>query len=168
MIKKINYKVIDNFLSEEEYNNIHNLLHNKYFPWYYFPDITNTNKESKGYLFYLAHTFYAEDSPNSSYFNQIKFLLKKIDTKSLIRIKANLYPNQGNNEPLNEMHIDYPFKHKGAIYSINTCNGGTILKDGTFIKSVKNRLLLFDPSEMHDSKSASDVKARLNININYF
>jgi len=164
----IKYKVIDNFLSEKEHNNIYNLLHNEYFPWFYHSDISFNGKESKGYSFYLTHTFYVKDSPNSTYFDEIKILLKKLNIKSLIRVKANLYPNQGNNKPLNEMHKDYSFKHKGAIYSINTCNGGTILKDGTLIKSVKNRLLLFDPSEIHDSKSANDVKTRLNININYF
>ena len=35
------------------------------------------------------------------------------------------------------------------------------------IDSVKNRLLMFDSSRPHSSTSATDAKARINININY-
>jgi hypothetical protein len=66
------------------------------------------------------------------------------------------------------MHRDFSFKHKGAIYCVNTNNGGTKLEDGTIIGSVANRLLLFDPSTLHDSTNCTDKKARINININYF
>jgi hypothetical protein len=69
---------------------------------------------------------------------------------------------------MDEMHIDYKYKHNGAIFSINTNNGGTILKDGTKIDSVENRILFFNPSEEHDSENCTDEKTRINININYF
>ena len=48
--------------------------------------------------------------------------------KSIIRIKANFYPNQ-NKYIEHEKHVDYPYKHKGAIFFINTNNGFTILED---------------------------------------
>ena len=66
------------------------------------------------------------------------------------------------------MHIDYPFPHKGAILSLNTCNGYTKLEDGTKVDSVANRILLFDASTPHCSTTTSDTTARFNININYF
>ena len=87
--------------------------------------------------------------------------------KSLIRVKANLYPNQSIKE-INEMHVDYDYKHKGAIFSVNTNNGGTLLKDGTKIDSLENRMLFFDASEEHDSVNCTDEKVRVNINLNYF
>ena len=82
-------------------------------------------------------------------------------------MRANLYSNQGKIiEHAN--HIDYSFKHKGALFSLNTCDGFTVLKDGTKIQSVANRILLFDPSQPHHSSTCTDAKIRCNININYF
>jgi hypothetical protein len=165
----IEHQVIDNFLPAEEHKILYNLiLENQNFPWYYFPEISTPGKDSKDHMFYMVHIFYYEDKPNSTFFNSVKPLLSKIDIKSLIRVKGNFYPNQRKNIPLGEPHVDFPYSHKGAIYSINTCNGGTILKDGTLVKSVANRILFFDPSESHDSIVATDDKARVNININYF
>jgi hypothetical protein len=166
-IIKSKYKVIDNFLPKENFLKIKENLLGKNFPWYYFPDISFINKPSKGPLFYMQHIFYNRE-PNSGFYDLIKInLLNYIDIKSLIRVKANLYPNQGIKK-MDEMHIDYKYKHNGAIFSINTNNGGTILKDGTKINSVENRILFFNPSEEHDSENCTDEKTRINININYF
>lgn len=164
---KLKYKVIDNFLPKENFLNIKTTLFGKNFPWYFYPDIAYTNKISKNHMFYMCHVFYATNS-NSSFFDLIKTnLLNFIDIKALIRVKANFYPNQSIKKS-NDPHIDYNFKHKGAIFSLNTNNGGTILKDGSKIDSIENRILFFDPSQMHDYENCSDQKTRINININYF
>jgi len=65
-------------------------------------------------------------------------------------------------------HRDLPpaLSHKGAILSLNTCNGGTYIGK-KFIKSVENRILLFDPSVLHSSTNCTDQQARFNININW-
>jgi len=162
----LDYKIIDNFLPKENFNILKTLMLGKNFPWYYFPNIT-FSKESKGSLFYMQHLFF-EIEPNSDFYLIIKEnLLKFIDIKSLIRVKGNFYPNQKIVD-INEMHVDYNFKHKGAIFSINTNNGGTLLKNGTKIDSIENRMLFFDPSIEHDSENCTDEKTRINININYF
>ena len=88
--------------------------------------------------------------------------------KSLIRIKANAYPKNGNKIIKHRPHIDNSFEHKGAIFYLNTNNGKTILKDGTEIDSIANRMLLFDSSKSHSSTNCTDAKMRFNININYF
>jgi hypothetical protein len=161
------YKTIDNFLPKENFLKIKELLLGSAFPWFYFPNISDVEKFSKGNLFYMSHLFY-ELEPNSNFYNIIKNnLLNFMDIKSIIRVKANLYPNQSIKK-INEMHVDYDFKHNGAIFSINTNNGGTILKDGTKIDSIENRMLFFDPSLEHDSENCTDEKTRINININYF
>lgn len=166
--KKPKYKVIDNFLPEEEMVKLEKLfLSDVEFPWYYQPNISFYEKASKGKLFYMIHLMYRNFQPNSVYYKEVGYLISKIKPNALIRVKANFYPNQGVKD-LNEKHIDFPFKHKGAIFSINTCNGGTLLSDDTLIESVRNRILLFDPSEEHDSLNCTDDKARVNININYF
>jgi len=162
-----NYKVIDNFLPKENFLKIKNVLMGKEFPWFYLPDISHKDVISNGPMFYMQHLFYKHE-PNSSFFELIRTnLLDFIDIKALIRVKANLYPNQ-NIKKLNEPHTDFNYSHKGAIFSINTNNGGTLLKDGTKIDSIENRILFFDPSEEHDSENCTDQKIRVNININYF
>jgi hypothetical protein len=161
------YKIIDNFLPKENFLRIKELLLGNCFPWYYYPNISQIEKISKGPLFYMTHIFY-DYEPRSTFCNIIKNnLLSFMDVKSILRVKANLYPNQSIKK-INEMHVDYDFKHKGALFSINTNNGGTILKDGTKIDSVENRILFFDPSIEHDSENCTDEKTRINININYF
>jgi len=163
----MNHKIIDNFLPKENFLKIKDVLMGKKFPWFYLPDISYKDKASEGPLFYMQHLLYKHE-PNSSFFNFIKDnLLDFIDIKALIRVKANFYPNQ-NIKKLNEPHIDYDYLHKGAIFSINTNNGGTLLKDGSRIDSVENRILFFNPSEEHDSENCTDEKVRINININYF
>lgn len=168
MSEKINFKVIDNFLSKEDFDIIKNTIYSKHFPWFYFPNITWADKNSKNNLFYMEHVIYHKNVPNSSFYPVIeKHLLKHIKINSLIRVKCNFYPNQ-NIKEINEMHTDFEFSHKGAIFSINTNNGGTLLKDGTKVDSIENRILFFDPSISHDSENCTDQKARINININYF
>jgi hypothetical protein len=163
----MNHKIIDNFLPKENFIKIKEVLMGKDFPWFYFPDISFKGVISEGSLFYMQHLFYKHE-PNSAFYNFIKDnLLNFIDIKALIRVKANLYPNQ-NIKKINEMHTDYKYTHKGAIFSINTNNGGTILKDGTKVNSIENRILFFDPSIEHDSENCNDEKTRINININYF
>ena len=164
---KVKHHIIDNFLPKENFIKIKEFLLSNDFPWFYNKNIT-FEKESNGPLFYMTHVFYNDNQPNSAYYNFLKEnLLKFMDIKSLIRIKANFYPNQSLKK-INEMHKDYDFKHKGAIFSINTNNGGTLLKDSTKINSIENRMLFFDPSIEHDSENCTDQKVRINININYF
>ena len=165
--KKIKYKVIDNFLPKENFNIIRDLMMGPNFSWYFQYNISDPNVETKNNLFYMTHKFYNLE-PHSNFYSIIRDnLLCFIKIKSLIRMHANFYPNQ-KTVNINEMHVDYNFKHKGAIFSINTNNGGTILKDKTKIDSVENRILFFDPSLEHDSENCTDQKARVNININYF
>ena len=167
MKKKLDYEVIDNFLPNENFLKIKEVLLGDNLPWYYYPNISDKNTKSTGSLFYMMHLFYDRE-PNSNFYYLIKEnLLNFMKIKSLIRVKANLYPNQSIKE-INEMHVDYDYKHCGAIFSINTNNGGTILKDGTKIDSVENRMLFFDPSKEHDSINCTDEKVRVNLNLNYF
>ena len=134
-------------------------------PWFFGSNISYKN-EVKNNIFFMTHMFYAENVPRSSLYENLIPLLEKLDTKCLIRIKANLYPNT---HTLHEhpMHVDYDFSHSGALLSLNTCDGYTKLKDGTKIDSVANRMLLFDPSEEHCSTTTTNVSARFNLNINY-
>ncbi len=165
------YKVIDNFLDEKYFDSLVTLFTDKEkrgnttMPWYFNSSISDEDVvEDK--LFYMTHMLYTDNVPMSPLYNHLIPLLKKLEIKCLIRIKANLYPNR---ETLHEhpMHSDMDFSHSGVILSLNTCDGYTKLKDGTKIDSIANRVLLFDPCEEHCSTTTTNVSARINININY-
>tara|TARA_R100000656_G_scaffold20893_1_gene18615 strand:+ start:306 stop:800 length:495 start_codon:yes stop_codon:yes gene_type:complete len=162
----IKYAVKNNFLKKEDFENIKNMVMGENFPWYFGDNVAHAGKHESHFCW--IHTFFRHgEGIISSAYNLLDPLLKKLKVKALIRVRANLYSNQGKIIE-HESHTDYPFKHKGALFSLNTCNGFTALKDNTKIKSVANRILLLDPSLSHHSSTSTDAKVRCNININYF
>tara|TARA_Y200000002_G_C22303885_1_gene505680 strand:+ start:23 stop:544 length:522 start_codon:yes stop_codon:yes gene_type:complete len=159
--------IVDDFLPEEDYKKILEVINDQGFDWHLADKITLEQKD-KDIFFYLCHVFYNQTSLHQSKYFELMFpLLKKIDPKALIRVKCNLYLNQGLGVKEHAEHTDYPFKHKGALYSLNTCDGYTKIGEEK-IPSVANRIIFFDPSVPHCSTSCSDSKTRMNININYF
>ena len=85
----------------------------------------------------------------------------------MIRCKANLYTRTP--EIIEHtMHTDFDFEHIGALFSLNTCDGYTLLEDGTKINSVANRMLIFDASKKHASTTCTNQNTRMNINFNLF
>ena len=104
--------------------------------------------------------------PCSSHIDKIIPILEKLNIKSMIRAKANLYPYSGKTLYEHEMHMDYEFPHYAALLSLNTCDGYTKLEDGTKIESVANRMVIFDASQKHCSTTTTSDFARINININ--
>jgi len=157
-------KVIDNFLPKDSFNDLTKLIMDNYFPWY-FNFFISSNKEIKEKNCYFNHLIY-ESGPKSSHFEFIKNkLLSYMDITHLIRVKINCYPRL-EKITKHEPHVDYDFSHKGLIFSLNTCDGFTIIGNKK-ISSVENRALFFDPSKPHCSTNCSNAKARFNININY-
>jgi len=161
------YKIIDNSLPKEDFEEIKNLILSPLFPWNFTPFVTY-KKENLPIpaSYYFTHHFWSgfHAEPESQVFTPI---LNLLECKALLRIKSNLYPST---ETIvhHDYHVDYDFPHKGAIFYLNTNNGLTVLEDGTEIKSIENRLLLFDSSKPHRSTTCSDDKCRVNVNFNYF
>ena len=181
------YKVIDNFLPSDVFDKIHELLlfptliKNKPVPtWTYSPNVMGVKaikekEQEKKWgifastdqkLFYMVHIAY-DRTIASHFYDEIMPYCKSLDIKALIRIKINMFPNT---EILKEhgMHIDYKFPHKGALFSVNTCDGYTKLEDGTKIDSVANRMLLFEAGKPHSSTTCTNQPVRVTINFNYF
>ena len=162
----MSYKIIDNFLPREVSENIKQVMQSSEFPWYYNNSVAYVSERKTE--FYLNHIFYDAYYVRSAFWNQMAYpIVEKINPKSLIRVKANFYPNL-NQFIENENHVDYTFECVGAIYYVNTNNGYTILEDKTKIESIQNRLLIFDAAKPHRSTHCTDEKCRLNINFNYF
>ena len=54
-----------------------------------------------------------------------------------------------------------------AFLYINSCDGGTMFEDGTFIKSKANRLVEFPRELKHAGVSTTDAPRRTVLNLNY-
>lgn len=161
-----NYKIIDNFLDKEDFINIKNKIESYDFPYYLQKQI-NINHNKNDLSCYFTHMLFDQNSGFSSYFHIVQPLITKLKAKALIRVKANIYLKTEKVEK-NEPHIDYEYEHKGAIFSINTNDGGTILNGNEKVDSIENRILFFNPAKKHSSTTTTNSKYRMNININYF
>jgi hypothetical protein len=155
-------QIIDNFLSDSEFDEVFSMIANTEFPWY-FGMVVSGVSGSKYSQF--THCFYNYDQP-THYYPKLRFFREKLKVKSLVRIKANLNPRTQTLEEHN-YHIDYS-DMKTAILYLNTCDGYTKFKTGEKVDSVKNRIVIFDSNLEHTGTSCTDQYGRLVINFNYF
>jgi hypothetical protein len=156
------FKVVNNFLNKEYFSQIDKILISPHFAWY------ATNGVAKDYDggFFLVHILYIDGKINSDFFNIImQPIIDKLKIKKLIRVKINLYPATYKNEN-HGYHVDFPEKHRVALLYLNTNNGKTLFKNKS-IKSIKNKLILFDGKKEHASTSCTDKPYRMTLNINY-
>lgn len=161
------HKIIDNFLPQKQFDEVKNFILNPHFPWNLTPIVTNKEENLPiPASYYFTHEFWSgfHTEPEAQIFAPI---LNEIECKAILRIKGNLYPST---ETIvhHDNHIDFEFPHHGAIFYLNTNNGLTILEDKIEIKSVENRLLIFDSSKPHRSTTCTDGKCRVNVNFNFF
>lgn len=162
------YKVLDNFLTDQEADYIENLMvKTNDFPWFFNQGITWASNSRSSCDYYFVHLFYSQYNINSNFYYLIEPIIDKLTPAAIIRIKGNLYPSFEQQIEADN-HVDYEFDHAGAIYFVNTNNGYTVLEDKIYIESKKNRLLLFQPHIRHRSVSCTDKSARVNINFNFF
>jgi hypothetical protein len=161
------YKIIDNFLTDDEYLPLKKLLESDTFPWYFQNNsIVYLNRKN---IFHLAHNFYKEDDGGhitSNHFDLIKPLIAKLKVKSLIRVMA-ILKTLDSKIIKGDYHKDQPYDCNVALYYINTTNGYTkIGKDK--VDCVQNRMVLFNSSVEHYATNCTNHKQRISININYF
>ena len=188
-------KVIDNFLSQSEFeilckntieredlqltfvSNINNLstYSEDYWSWYLIHMVYSKTASPKSFLMDVAGFQEVESSPlaepQSEIYTNIcdKFVprFKQVaNFRNLIRIKINAYPYT-NIVKEHKDHIDSDFKHTGAVFSLNTCDGFTKFYDGTKVESIANRIVFFDASKFHHSTTTSNAKLRYNIYFNF-
>ena len=158
-------EIIDNFLDPYYFKSLKRGIMDQNFPWY-----TDASNSISGVFAndgtYFTHMFYF-NQPLSDFSTLLTPLIQKIpyDPRKLNRIKGNLYP-QSQRRIYHGWHTDYDVPHQGCIFYINTNNGYTIFKNKK-VKSIENRLLLFDPSIPHRSTTCTDAPFRININFNY-
>ena len=156
--------VINDFISDNDFDKIQKVLLGSDITWGYSPNVAHEGDNDTGYFF---HMFYNFGEPKSNYLRDglINPILHKLKMQIPIRMKGNLYPSTQTLKQ-HAPHVDYEYKHKAAVFCINTCNGGTTI-EGETIKSVANRMILFDGSKPHNSSTCTDAPARVNINFNW-
>ena len=164
------YEIVDNFLPKNEFKIIQDLFYSDNLPWYHNKDGVSRPQYLSQDGIYFTHSFYFFSKDNisiSNHYNYIMPIISRLDIKSILRIKGNLYPKT-NTIFEHNAHTDFNFKHKGFLYYINNNNGFTKLNNGIKVESVENRGLFFDPSLSHNSSTCNDSNSRININFNYF
>ena len=161
----MDYKIEDNFLDKDTFMFIEDQLMGTQFPWYFQPGVVEEGDD--GLWTYLAHQFFAENRQQSNYMQVLQPFIDMLKPRALIRVKANCYPRSETSHQHN-FHIDGDYTHNLALLSINTCNGFTVLEDGTKIESKRNRLLLIDGSTKHASTTCTDAQIRVNVGVNFF
>lgn len=163
----MNYKIIDNALSKNDFKKIKDFVFNDNFSWSFSGKIGSDEEKLPIHRsYYFVHHFW-----NGIYVQpEIELLvpvLNLLKVKSVIKIKANLYPST--DKVYNHgVHIDQPYPHHGAILYLNTNDGFTVMEGEKKVESVENRILVFDSSKPHNSTSCTDKQCRVNINFNFF
>ena len=154
----------DNFLNQEEFNRINQIMLDEFFPWYFQRE--QVLHEDDG--FWFSHKLYDFNRIHSEFYNQIiPIFEKKLDYLTLIRVTCNLLTKR--EKPIVcSFHTDYnDSRSTTAIFYLNTNNGYTEMKNGTKIKSVKNRFIEFSSPEEHRAIGQTDEPRRIVINFNY-
>jgi len=154
--------IYKNFLDKKDFINLKKFLFEEC-NWFYKNNMTSNPKENP----FFNHCFYNLHQVQSYHFNLVKPLIKKLDIKAIIQIRANLV--LAKETPYkSSLHTDVTnLDSTTAIYYLTTCNGYTLIK-GKKIKSLENQIVTFDSSLKHQMISQTDTPERVVVNFNYF
>ena len=155
--------IYKNFISKDKANQIEKVFLSLYFPWFYSP--YQVSKKDSSFMF---HCFYRNNKINSDFFYLIRPILDKLKINKIINIRSNLCLKR---KMKNVWHSDFELlkpsiKNKVAIYYVNTNNGYTEFKNKK-IKSVKNKIVIFNGDVKHRAIFQKDKDTRMVINFNY-
>ena len=161
-------KVIDNFLDQSTFENLESVIMGNEISWYYLPHVDYEDEE--GERFQFTHAFYKDDQSRSGWFDMMLPLIDKLESKVLVRIKANLLTRTSEHE-MHNFHTDIreiQNKHfYTSIFYMNTNNGYTKFAGGATVNSIANRMITFPAEMMHTGTTCTDQKIRVVINFNY-
>ena len=160
--------VIDNFLDEQSFQNLQNIMFGENFCWVYNGAIDYEDDE---YKFQFTHSFYKNNiGPSSQQYGKLSHILNKIRPKEIFRIKANLL-SRTSEIVENSFHVDIAdlgiLPWTTSIFYMNTNNGYTEFETGAKVESVENRMLVFPAEMKHRGTSCTDKKIRVVVNFNY-
>ena len=154
-------KVYKNFIDTDLLTKIQLRVFSQNFPWYW------RNEMVKEDHYWFNHSFYDKNEIQSPHYAEwIVPIITKLECKKLIQARCNMMTRE--DKPYtSDLHTDYDLPGgKTAILYLNTCNGGTYVKD-KFIASEQNKIIIFPCQTLHRGVSQTDVERRAVININY-
>ena len=154
-------KIIDDFLEQEDYELIRNvMMSNDSFHWQF---ADGCNYRGDGHHMF-CHVFYAQWEPRSKFFSILKPILDKFEAISIVRIKGNL--TMKTPERIDHgLHTDVD-DCITSIYYVNSNDGYTVTRSGERIKSEENTAFVFNSHLYHGSCNATDDR-RIVINFNF-
>ena len=159
-------EVIENFLPKTQFKPLQEWFMN-HCEWTYVPYVVGEGEDHPD-DYQFSHMFWF---PNrgvvSPHMDKISPLLFKINPQVWIRVKANMNPRSVDKE-LGVLHRDVKYDCNTAIYYVNSNNGYTEFEDGTQVKSVENRVVIFNSNMLHTGRNCTDENVRVLINLNYF
>jgi len=182
-------KVIDNFLSESEFDGIKTNMTSNAFPWY-LTSVIDYDSDTDTHLGYgsldknslcdpennkqFSYLFYAFDDGNGlgrhvrgDRFELILPLVKALKMNRPIHIKSNLTVRTPKILE-HGYHTDHPYyPAKTAVYYLNTNDGYTMFETGKKVESVANRIVIFDSNIKHTGTTCTDKFGRFVINMNW-
>ena len=167
-------KVIDNFLSDSDFKDLQSFIMSVTFPWYYSPVLYPKDKDYNEYNNQYYHMFWMDDedpkmTTSPIIFKKIVPVLKKLNVTEdlLTRIKLNAQPKKFF-RTLGGYHNDSD-NQTTSVYYLNTNNGGTkFKKSGKVVKSVENRIVIFDSNLIHSGIFCTNKPRRFVLNLNYY
>ena len=169
------YEIIDNFLDIKKFQSIVNKIDDSKFPWY-LQQGKKINMTTNNECFMFTHSLI--ENYNFLYDNAKDLVdpiilklknIKKINLE-MYRGKINLFFKMNKNIKYGfhkDMENESMNNYNTVIFYLNSNNGGTEFENGTFVKSVKNRLLIVSENPIHQSVGQTDSLKRTLININY-
>ena len=165
-------QIIDNFLPQNEWQQLHDHLTSDTFPWM-MGDCVRKGTETvpDKYNWQMYHLFYYNPNIISEAMPILNDLYTKLRVGTFMKAKANV--NFVTNEIIEHgLHIDIEPASLGevmttAIYYVNSNDGYTLFEDGTKVESIANRLVKFPCNTKHTGTSCTDRRYRIVINLNY-
>ncbi|AIX36790.1 hypothetical protein Syn7803US79_154 [Synechococcus phage ACG-2014a] len=169
-------KVFQNFLPDEDFKSIQNLVNGPDFPWFWNDSVTALGSTDD--IGQFTHTLYTPNNGvQSNLYGQFKSILEKLlltdDSGDnfmglLYRAKLNLNPRQSTNVMIGDYHIDFTVPCQTALYYFNTNNGYTAFEDvNDVIYNEENTMVIFPSHIKHVGHSCTDAAFRTVLNLNY-
>ena len=157
------HKVIDGFLPQRLFAEIAKNVQEFSFPWYRSNGVSAYGDDEDTYSLHIFFEPYMRVSQSATMVNDF---INFVNPHAIVRCRALCY---NRNDTLIEhgKHTDMEFPHTALVLYLNTNDGFTRLASGEKIMSVKNRALLINGNDIHNSSNCTDAKSRFVLTLNY-
>ena len=166
-------KIFTHAIPRVHFSDLELALKGPHYPWYY-QDYINFEPDIENFCFQntiIKNSNIQNQRLNMNYIKTFHVLLEKIN---FLEDDVSMKLNYTKAEMLlrNEKEILIPITHhkpfsKIGIYFISENNGGIKFENKQFVKSEKNKLVVFDSSEKYSFKTCSNDKNLIFISVEY-